>query len=233
MFDKAIKEFGGIDIVCPGAGVFEPHWSNFWHPPGSETSKDPVDGNHYALLDINLTHPIRATQLALTHFFSPTEGEKASLTNPKRVVLVSSIAAQVQTLSTPLYFASKCAISGIIRSLSLLDGTLGVRVNGVAPGIIKTPLWTEHPEKMIMFDEAKDVWATPEEVAEAMLRCLIEEDLPGGTILEVGHEQTRKVTVLNDPGPSGAGHTVSEMGAAEGEVFTWLSKEPWSKVAPP
>lgn len=26
--------FGSIDIVCPGAGVFEEPSSNFWIPPG-------------------------------------------------------------------------------------------------------------------------------------------------------------------------------------------------------
>lgn len=43
---------------------------------------------------------------------------------------------------------------------------------------------------------------------------LIEKDecsagkIGGGTILEVGRDQTRLVTERNDPGPSGAGHTV-------------------------
>ena len=34
-FKTADQEFGGADIVCPGAGVYEPHWTNFWQPPGS------------------------------------------------------------------------------------------------------------------------------------------------------------------------------------------------------
>lgn len=25
MFDVADKEFGGVDIVCPGAGIYDPH----------------------------------------------------------------------------------------------------------------------------------------------------------------------------------------------------------------
>lgn len=49
--------------VCPGAGVFEPHFSNFWLPPGSKESIDDPYGRdahgvgHYTALDINLTHP--------------------------------------------------------------------------------------------------------------------------------------------------------------------------------
>ncbi|KAK1082779.1 hypothetical protein LTR48_006757 [Friedmanniomyces endolithicus] len=57
---------------------------------------------------------------------------KASLANPKRVVHISSIAGQTPSFSTPMYVASKHAISGFIRSLAQLD-TVGIRVNGVAP----------------------------------------------------------------------------------------------------
>lgn len=68
MFEVADKEFGGADIVCPGAGIYDPHWSNFWHPPGSGASKDSSDGGRHASLDINITHPIRTTQLAIATF---------------------------------------------------------------------------------------------------------------------------------------------------------------------
>lgn len=118
-------------------------------------------------------------------------------------------------------------MNGFIRSLGKLDDELGIRVNGVAPGVIKTPLWTEHPEKMSFLDEAKDKWATPEEVAEAMVRCLEDEELGGGTILEVGAKQTRRVEALNDPGPSGAGHTVSNLSEQYHEVYGWLGEEGW------
>ena len=209
MFKVAVEEFGSIDIVCPGAGIYDPHWTNFWHPPGSAKARDKRDSGRYASLDINVTHPIRSTQLAISHFLSQTP--KVSTRNPKRVVIISSIAGQNSNLSTPIYVAAKHAMNGFIRSLGGLDARLGIRVNGVAPGVIKTPLWTEHPEKMSFLDEGKDEWATAEEVAEAMLRCVEDEELGGGTILEVGAKQTRKVEQFNDPGPSGRGHTVTNL----------------------
>lgn len=230
MFSVGVQEFGQIDIVCPGAGIYDPHWSNFWHPPGvpGGKSKDKVDGGRYASLDINVTHPIRATQLAISHFLNPPPGvPKVGPQNPKRVIIISSIAGQNANLNTPIYVAAKHAMNGFIRSLGPLEGEMSIRVNGVAPGLIKTPLWTEHPEKMTFLDLSKDAWATPEEVAEAMLRCLQEAELGGGTILEVGANQTRKVEALNDPGPSGPGHTVSNVQEQYKEVYGWLGQEGW------
>ena len=93
-----------------------------------------------------------------------------SPTNPKRIVHISSIVAQYPSFGTPLYATSKHALSGFIRSLGQLD-TIGIRVNGVAPGVIKTPIWTEHPEKLRLVDEKQDKWVEPSEVAEQMLRC--------------------------------------------------------------
>ena len=145
MFSVAVQEFGVVDIVCPGAGIYDPHWSNFWHPPGAvgTKSRDAPDGGRYATLDINVTHPIRTTQLAISHFLNPPSRDidKVSISNPKRVIIISSIAGQTANLNTPIYVAAKHAMNGFIRSLSSLDAKLGIRVNGVAPGVIRTPLW--------------------------------------------------------------------------------------------
>jgi NAD(P)-dependent dehydrogenase (short-subunit alcohol dehydrogenase family) len=145
--------------VCPGAGVFEPHFSNFWHPPGSKASKDsaqPADGvGHYATLDINVTHPIRCTQLAISRWLNPAKDSKVgkvSAANPKRVVHISSIAGQAPSFTTPLYIASKHAISGFIRSLAQLD-TLGIRVNGVAP-VSPDEGWTKRQDSRQLLTRA-------------------------------------------------------------------------------
>ena len=231
LFTAAESCFQTFDIVCPGAGVFEPHWSNFWIPPGAPASRDRVSGSaddgtgHYASLDINLVHPIRCTQLALARWLN---GEpKVSPANPKRVVHVSSVAGQVPGFSQPLYTATKHALSGFIRSLGLLESEMGIRVNGVAPGIIRTPLWTDHPEKLIMLDQERDEWVEPEEVAAAMLECVQSVDIGGGIVLEVGKGFTREVKSFNDPGPSGRGMQVSHREVLQQEALTWLREDGW------
>jgi len=93
------RAFGAVDIVCPGAGVFEEAFSNFWIPPGTDGSADTVAESRYKLLDINLTHPIRLTQLAIGHFVAHKKGGN--------VVNIASVAGQLGLLPTPMYIASK------------------------------------------------------------------------------------------------------------------------------
>ncbi|KAI5237635.1 NAD(P)-binding protein [Aureobasidium subglaciale] len=227
MFEVAQEEFGEVDLVCPGAGVFEPNWSNFWKPPGTAESKDSIDGGRYASLDINLTHPIRASQLAIQVFLS--QQPRASPQNPKRIVMISSVAGEGASLLVPLYCAAKHAVIGFTRSLAGLDEKFGIRVTACCPGIIKTPLWTDNPEKMKYFDETKDLWATPEEVAETLLTLVENEDMVGGTILEVGYKVTRNVPMFNNPGPKGAALAVSgQPGLIEG-LLDSLAEESWGK----
>ncbi|KAI0004350.1 short-chain dehydrogenase [Xylariaceae sp. FL0662B] len=230
VFEATLDEFGDFGVLCPGAGVYEPHWSNFWHPPGSEESKDSVDSGHYKLLDINLTHPIRATQLALSHWLFPRRSTiaKVSPQNPKRIVHISSVAAQQANFVTPLYCASKFAISGFVRCLAGLDQSHHVRVSAVAPGIVRTPLWTEHPEKLILLNPEQDGWVTPEEVAKVMIRCVEDDSLAGGSILEVGKDNSRLVNASNDPGPDmdpKQGLVSRNKGPAIGVVMELLSDE--------
>lgn len=230
MFTAAESAFRTtVDLVCPGAGVYEPLFSNFWHPPGSAKSVDsPSSGSRYASLDINVTHPIRATQLAIAHF--------AKHKKPGVVLHISSIAAQTPFLSCPLYVASKSAVSNFVRTLAALEspppasGLKPVRVVAVAPGVIKTPLWTENPEKLAWVDEDKDEWVTPDEVADVMLRVVQEDEYVGGTVVEVGKGQTRTVTIKNDPGPSGAGHTVGHAAQGYREVWGWLAQDGWGQT---
>ncbi|MCJ1306274.1 hypothetical protein MMC08_009094, partial [Hypocenomyce scalaris] len=190
----AEEHFGGFDIVCPGAGVGEPAFSNFWYPPGSSETVDTQIGNHYKTLDINLTHPIRLTQLAIAHFLKHKK--------PGNVILITSIAGQISFLMTPMCCISKAGISSLTRSLAPLDPRHSIRVNCILPGLTKTPIWLENPSMLSMVDETKDSWITPSSVAQRMLELIESDEHPGGTVLEVGAEgYVRKVGMLMDPGP--------------------------------
>ncbi|MCJ1286133.1 hypothetical protein MMC26_005476 [Xylographa opegraphella] len=250
MFRVADRSFGGADIVCPGAGVYEPLWSSFWYPPGKPPSTDSLEHSRYAELDINLVHPIRTTQLAISHFLNPSDASKrlvASPANPRSIIHISSVAGQVAVLVAPMYIATKHAINGFVRSLAPLDKELGIRVTAVAPGVIKTPLWTDAPEKLKLVTE-KDEWVTPKFVAEQMTNLVEREEIEvqapsatatgtsstrmakveGGFILEVG-KKLRKVEAFNDPGPSRDGNTVTGLEAADKEIFERLRQGGWGQ----
>lgn len=215
------------------------HWSNFWRPPGSTPSKDSPAGGRYALVDINITHPIRTTQLAIAHFLRHRGNGR-----PKHIVHISSIAGQNAAFAAPIYSATKHAINGLVRSLAKLE-TLGIRVTAVAPGVIKTPLWTDHPEKLKMVNDKVDEWVTPEEVAEVMLALVQQNEVSeiigdrsgcgqqfpvtGGTILEVS-KTVRVVNQFNDPGPGDRpGNTAADHAAVEDESFRLLAQKGWGR----
>jgi 3-hydroxybutyrate dehydrogenase len=171
-----------------------------------------------------LIHPIRTTQLAISRFLNSKQAGN------KTIILISSTSAQDTSIATPLYDASKHAISGFVRALKDISSA-NIRIAAVAPGIIKTPLYTDNPEKLAMIDGLQDVWVEPEEVAEVMV-ALIEREtvsekigdyseekrgiiIESGTILEIAKGRVRPVTAYHDPGPSGPGALASNMAASE------------------
>lgn len=119
----------------PGAGIFEPAWSSFWHAP--KTASNPDTKSHdaaeaepgtYAVIDVNLTHPIRLSQLAIGHW---TQTHR-----PGCLVHVSSIAGHAFGFGTPLYFASKHGLHAFVRSLGEMRDRVGIRCSAVAPGAV-------------------------------------------------------------------------------------------------
>ncbi|CAD6442054.1 94cea6f4-2257-45a0-8b47-12b92927dc32 [Sclerotinia trifoliorum] len=223
MFEVANEHFGGADIVCPGAGIFEPPFSNFWFPPNTPPSVDKTSESRYKIFDINITHPIRTTQMAIEQFMKRKK--------PGVVIHISSVAGQLPFFPNPMYVASKHAISGFVRSLAQLEFPTPdipkVRVSAVAPGLIKTPLWTEHPEKMLFLskeDPDDSYWVTPEFVAERMLELIESEKYLGGTVLEVG-KGVRKVEAFNDPGPVEEFKAVNYVPREIFEADVWASLE--------
>lgn len=81
------------------------------------------------MLDVNLTAPIRLSQMAVAHWTS--NHQKGCL------VHVGSMAGYTTAINTPLYFASKHGLHGFVRSLRGLRDELGIRVGCVAPGGVR------------------------------------------------------------------------------------------------
>ena len=93
-------------------------------------------------MDINVIGPVIATQA-----FGPLLGADPSLKGPKgRIVMISSVAGRNGNPLTSAYSASKHAIEGLSESLRRELMLFGIDVIVVAPGAVKTPIWSKAEE---------------------------------------------------------------------------------------
>ncbi|EXJ69820.1 uncharacterized protein A1O5_06892 [Cladophialophora psammophila CBS 110553] len=213
LFLFAKSELGPIDLLCNGAGVFEPDWSSFWKDTETES---------YKSFDINVQGLVKGTRMAIRDQITRSKGRKCNET--VGVILnISSLAAQYALFNQPLYATSKAAVSAFTRSLAPLHQEFGIKVVAVAPGMVLTPLWSNNPDKMKAISDA-DVFATPEELAETMLMLVESAEYEGGTVLEKLKHTTRRVLV-DSPLPSGPGSTMSKMDLIYEDTIALLEAE--------
>ena len=93
-------------------------------------------------MDVNVIGPIIATQA-----FGPLLGSDPSLKGPRgRIVMISSVAGKNGNPLTAAYAASKHAIEGLSESLRREMMLFGIDVIIIAPGPVKTPIWSKGEE---------------------------------------------------------------------------------------
>ena len=93
-------------------------------------------------MDVNVIGPIIATQA-----FGPLLGADSSLKGPSgRIVMISSVAGKNGNPLTSAYCASKHAIEGLSESLRRELMLFGIDVIMVAPGPVRTPIWSKGQE---------------------------------------------------------------------------------------
>src|ERR1700677_460431 len=93
-------------------------------------------------MEVNVIGPIIATQA-----FGPLLGSDQQLKGPKgRIVMISSVAGKTGNPLSPAYSASKHAIEGLSESLRRELMLFGIDVIIVAPGAVKTPIWSKADE---------------------------------------------------------------------------------------
>ncbi len=115
---RAERVFGGVDVLVNNAGR------------GYYAAVRDIDPRELdALFALNVTAPLRLTQLALPAL------ERAKGT----IVMVSSIAGVVASPRMGAYAASKFALEGLSIALRAECAASGVRVSVVRPGPVDTP----------------------------------------------------------------------------------------------
>ncbi|KAH0279731.1 ESC reductase, partial [Aureobasidium melanogenum] len=127
MFEKAIAEFGKLDIVMSNSGI--EHFGEL-----AEILPEDID----RVLGVNVKAQFMVAQQAFKY-----------LGDNGRLVLISSVSAVMGFPNHALYSASKAAIQGMVRSLAWDFGKRNITVNCIAPGGIKTDMYAEAAAKYI------------------------------------------------------------------------------------
>jgi NAD(P)-dependent dehydrogenase (short-subunit alcohol dehydrogenase family) len=130
--------------------------------------------------EVNVIGPIMATQA-----FGPLLGADPALKGPKgRIVMVSSVAGKSgNPLSSP-YSASKHAIEGLSESLRRELMLFGIDVIIVAPGAVKTPIWSKS-EDIDMSRYSNSPYYPVLQKVRAFVAQLAQNGLPAERIAEV------------------------------------------------
>ncbi len=166
LFEDAKNSFGNIDILINNAGLGL--FSLF-------------EDNDEKLIDKIIKTNINSTIYSSQLFSKMFQGNV--------IVNISSLASIVPFRGLSIYGMTKAAINGLTRSMALELSEKNIRVNGVAPGIVKTKMGDSLLKIMNVNEEeyAKKYTLTkkiiePEEVADTVLFLIKNESITGQTI---------------------------------------------------
>ncbi|KAF6807331.1 nad-dependent 15-hydroxyprostaglandin dehydrogenase [Colletotrichum musicola] len=178
LWETALATFPQVDIVCNGAGLYEPPASSFWSPPGVfPLAEDPADAKvgQYKTISVNTIAPIRLAQIAIDYWLQNRSVQG-------NLIWVASLGGYVHSIHTPMYFASKAAIVSMVKSLGRLRTEVGIRNAAVCPGATDTPIF--HPDYCRQRIRADELHMTPQQLAGLMMRVLTEPEFGEGNIME-------------------------------------------------
>ncbi|QNK02031.1 SDR family NAD(P)-dependent oxidoreductase [Dyella telluris] len=119
---EAVSRFGRVDTLVNNAGIFSAK------PFTGFTAQDYADN-----IGVNLTGFFHITQLAIAEMEKQHSGHVVSITT-------SLVDHAIDGVPSVLASMTKGGLNAATKSLAIEYAKRGVRVNAVAPGVIKTPM---------------------------------------------------------------------------------------------
>jgi glucose 1-dehydrogenase len=121
IIDEAVAEFGRLDVLVNNAGVQR-----------SAPFLDVDEPQYDLVLGVNLKGPFFLSQAFARHVRSRGGGG--------RIINISSVHEELPFPNFASYCASKGGLQMLMRDLAVELAPLGISVNNVAPGAIRTPI---------------------------------------------------------------------------------------------
>lgn len=153
--ELCVGRFGGIDVMCAHTGIAEPM-------PLLEMTEE--HWTRHLAVNVNGT------------MFCTVEAARAMVAAGRRgaIVCTSSINAWFVEETHAVYNVTKAAVWTFVRSAALDLARYGIRVNGVAPGVVDTPiaaLVVHNPELAPEYLKTIPLgrFGQPEDIAKAVL----------------------------------------------------------------
>jgi glucose 1-dehydrogenase len=130
MFERAIAEFGTIDILVANAGLQR-----------DSTFKDMTLAEWNKVLGVNLTGQFLCARAAIREFLR--RGVVPSVSRAAgKIICMSSVHQSIPWAGHANYATSKGGIKLLMESMAQELAPHRIRVNAIAPGAIKTPINT-------------------------------------------------------------------------------------------
>ncbi len=136
MVERAVNEFGRIDILVNAAGIAQ-----------TKPFLEITENEWNQVLDTNLKSTVFCIQAVATQMIKqvPEEIRKAGRANRSygKIVNFSSISGRRGRALQTAYAASKAAIISVTQSAALAFKAYNINVNAIAPSVVPTPMWEQ------------------------------------------------------------------------------------------
>ena len=124
--DETAKKFGRLDVVVNAAGVIM-----------RKPSLELATADFERIVKVNLTGSFVVCREAARVMKDQSPADKGQRGN---IVLIASLNSFISLSEVLAYACSKSGVLGLVRGLANEWGHIGIRVNGIAPGVIPTNL---------------------------------------------------------------------------------------------